>query len=151
MSSLRLLLLFAVVSLAIPSAALADSGYYLLIYRPGPNWDDRVPFASQPGIKAHKAYLEELFGNDVVRMGGEIADQPGAMALLRVGTRDEARAVADKDPAVLNRILDVDIVSWQVDLSSMRHMTRRQEPVRDPNVPFRIERLDPDAPINLKD
>lgn len=140
-------------ALASGGAAVAESppSFFLLTYSPGMNWNDAVPFAEQPGIKAHRTYLEGLYENDIVRMGGETADAPGAVVLVRVGSKEEARSVASRDPAVINRILEVEVTGWRVDMSSMRHARRHQQPVRDPYEPFRIERLDPDAPINLKD
>ncbi|MDZ7686367.1 MAG: YciI family protein [Gammaproteobacteria bacterium] len=125
--------------------------FYLLEYRPGENWSESVSFADQPGIQAHIDYLEQLYVNDIVRMGGETVGQPGALVLLRVGSIEQAEAVAQRDPAVVNRILDYEVTGWRVEMSSMRHSRRMQQPVRDPDKPFRLERLDPDSPINLKD
>lgn len=132
------------------SGARGDPAFYILEYRPGKNWNGRVNFADQPGIRAHKDYLAELFASDIVRMAGEIDSGPGAIVLLRVGSREQAAAVAERDPAVINQILEVDVIGWRVEMSSLRHQRRSQEPVIDPDQPFRIESLDPDAPINLK-
>ncbi len=126
------------------------ANFYLLEYRPGVNWNTQVPFMEQPGIKGHEEYLRQLYDNDVIRMAGQRADGNGVIVLVRVSSREQARAIAEFDPAVINQILEVDIVGWRVELSSMRHQKRTQQPVLDPEQSFTIERLDPDSQINLK-
>lgn len=139
--------------LILPAFAAAESApnFYVLRYSPGENWNNSVSFADQPGVRAHKSYLQEMYANDIIRMAGETADGPGAIVLVRVGSMEQARAVAERDPAVINQILEVDVTGWRVDMSSMRHQRTNQQPVLDPDLPFRIERLNPDAPITLKD
>lgn len=126
-------------------------GFYLLEYRPGVNWNSRVSWRDQPGIKAHREYLASLLDNGIMRMAGEIAGGAGELVLLRVGSSQQARAVAERDPAVINRILDVDVIAWRVEMSTMRHIPATRQSVRDADAPFTLERLDPDAPINLRD
>ncbi len=152
---IRLRRIFAAILLSaiwsLTASAGEAPGFYLLEYRPGVNWNEKISWRDQPGIKAHREYLASLLDNGIMRMAGEIAGGSGELVLLRVGSSQQAKAIAARDPAVINRILDVDVIPWRVEMSTMRHIPQARQPVRDADAPFTLERLDPDAPINLRD
>jgi len=51
---------------------------------------------------------------------------------------------------VISNVLKAEVMGWRVSMSSMRQFERNIPEPHDPNQPFRIERLDPESPINLK-
>lgn len=136
----------------VSSAALAEEtpNYYLVTYGPGLSWDASVAFDSQPGMKAHLSYLSRLHDNDIVLMEGPLVDAEGAVMLVRTGSMEQAKRIVEEDPAIINRILTATVQGWRVEMSSMRQFKRVVPDVKGPNEPFKVERIDPNAPITLK-
>ena len=52
---------------------------------------------------------------------------------------------------MINHILNATVTGWRLEMSSMRRFKRSIPNAREPDAPFQVERLDPEAPINLKD
>jgi uncharacterized protein YciI len=66
--------------------------------------------------REHLAYLESLRAAGHIVANGPVLDQPdGSMrglAFYRTGSLDEARRLAQQDPAVLAGRLAVDVMTW---------------------------------------
>jgi uncharacterized protein YciI len=64
--------------------------------------------------KAHLAYLEKLNREGINLLYGPFLDDGDlrGLAVLKVGSADEARAVFSKDPHVASGALDVDVKPW---------------------------------------
>jgi len=143
----------AFIALLCVSAALwaADApGFYLLKYAPGVNWDSKLGYEQQQGIQQHLQYLAVLHDDDIILMGGTLVGEPGAMMLLRASSFAQANRIAQNDPLVISNVLKAQVTGWRVRMSSMRQFERSVPEAHEPNQPFRIERLDPKSPINLK-
>ncbi len=133
-----------------------SADYFLLSYSPGSSWNDSISYALQPGLKQHHEYLRELHRQDLIVMGGEIQPSAGeamlSVMLLRTGSLEAAERIASQDPGVQMRLVQVEILPWRVNMSSMRVMQRRPAEVfDDPDQSFTIKRVDPDSRLNLDD
>lgn len=135
----------------------ADSGadeavYYVLRYTPGEHWAEGMPYDEQPGIAAHFEYLDKLFQERRLVMGGRLREEATGLMILRTGSLQEAREVAENDPGVVEGLVDAAVNTWDVRMSSMRWSKRRAPPaIQDPDEPWHLKRIDPSAPINLED
>lgn len=127
-----------------------DSHFYLVIYSPGRDWVEKAGFEDQPRMAAHVQYLTQLHQEDILLMEGSLSGEQGAAMLILAGSLSRAQEIAADDPAVASGVLKATVNEWHVRMSSMRHFKRVVPEVQPPNEPFKVERLDPRAPINLK-
>ncbi len=135
---------------AASAGVAAEPHFYLLSYTPGASFDAALPYDQQPGMRPHEEYVRQLHDRETVIMSGTLANEPGELVIVRVDAEDQARRIASEDPAVMSRLLQVDVKGWRLELSSMRRFKRPLPEMRDPDAPFQVERLDPGSPINLK-
>lgn len=149
---MRTLTLIALLLVTPVSAATDDvTVYYVLNYTPGENWAPDTSYEAQPGIQAHLEYLNELFEERRLLMGGRLRDRPAGLMILRTGSLEEAREVAANDPGVVEGIVEATVDIWDVRLSGMRWTKHRPLPItQDPDEPWRLKRIDPSSPINLE-
>lgn len=138
-------LLFTLPVLAQPD----PPAFYVVTYSPGAAWQGSS-VNDQPGVQAHIDYIEQMHKKGLVLMDGLLTDEPGEMVLLRTSSLADAQDFAEADPAVSSGVLVPRISGWRVRMSTMRQVARPQTPPTDPGLPFKVERIDPDAPINLK-
>lgn len=145
---------------------LADeANYFLVIYTPGPSWNETLGYEKQPGLKKHHEYLEQLHLNDQIVMGGSVSEgiveglagEPVindalSIMMLRTGSLEEAKSAINQDPGVRMRLVRAQVLPWRVDMSSMRFVRRRpSQPIEDPDKPFSIRRVDPESRLNISD
>jgi uncharacterized protein YciI len=66
--------------------------------------------------REHLAYLESLRAAGYIVTNGPVLDQPDeslrGLAFYRTGSLDEARRLAEQDPAVLAGRLTVEVMTW---------------------------------------
>ena len=85
----------------------------------GPAWADGGPPEAQPGWDEHAAFVDELVEQGTFVMGGPLNDYSGSLVILEGITRDEARALMEKDPFVCNGVFVIeDIKEWTVYVDS---------------------------------
>jgi uncharacterized protein YciI len=88
--------------------------------RAGPTWADGGPPEVQPGWDEHEAFVDALVDQGTIVMGGPLSDYSGSIVILEGITRDDARALMDKDPFVRNGVFMVeDIKEWTVYVDSL--------------------------------
>lgn len=72
---------------------------------------------------AHLAHLRKLAESGVLLVAGPFSDQPDpkvrGMSLMRAGSIEEARRLAEADPAVMAGRLEVVISTWHVQKGAM--------------------------------
>jgi len=92
---------------------------HVLVHRPGPTWKPGVSFREQPGIEEHVRYMAGLLDQGLMVMGGPFLDDSGGMMVSRLPTLEEARRVAEADPAVRSGLLEVEVKAWLVAMRSV--------------------------------
>jgi uncharacterized protein YciI len=97
-------------ALAAPNAP--PQTYYVLFHTPGPTWKLGVSFRDQPGIDQHLVYMSGVEAKGRLLIGGPFLDDSGGMMVLKVGSTDEAEAIAGADPAVKAGLLQVKVRPW---------------------------------------
>lgn len=125
--------------------------YFVVFYSPGPNWNHNLTLNNQPGIELHRRYLNKLKDSGKLILGGHYLDEAGGMMIVQMGTAEEVALVAKGDPAVKSGVLQVEVKSWQADLSSVRFTRkRRQTGTLDRKQSFKIKSANQGSPINLE-
>ena len=83
-------------------------------------------------------------------LGGLTTGDSMSLVLIRADSEQEASALLMNDPAVSGGLLTGEVKGWRVYQSSMRHVGTSPQDERKAE-PYRLERLDPAAPISLKE
>lgn len=91
---------------------------YAVVFRPGRSWAESRPVMEQAGIMEHLDYLDERRLAGELLMSGPFLDDTGGIVVYRVETLDEARALAERDPAVPSGLLDYTVHPWKVTMSA---------------------------------
>lgn len=101
--------------------------HLLVVFRLGAAWTREVPSAQHPALKGHGQYVDRLFDEGTLVIAGPLLNDSGVVALeavtgavfvLRVATPEEARRLAEADPAVQAGLLEVaEVRHWGIALS----------------------------------
>ncbi|MBT4160774.1 MAG: hypothetical protein HOC70_15580 [Gammaproteobacteria bacterium] len=131
-----------------------EANYFLLTYYPGASWNEAIPYDKQPGLKTHHEYVRELHVNDLIVMGGGVAEASRnqlSVMLIRTGSLEEAEKLASRDPGVQQRLVRAEVLPWDVTMSSLRFVRRKPiQPFKDPDQSFSIKRVDPESRLNIE-
>ena len=120
-ASLLVLALMLVVSAALEIRAQSGgtemAKYYMVFLRRGPAWTSAVTPETTKISQAHMANIERLAKDGRMVVAGPFEDQSGERALagifiLRVNTMEEAKALAESDPAVKAGRFVYEIAPW---------------------------------------
>ena len=133
----------------VPPLIAENANFYIVRYSPGSNWDKHVSYYEQRGIKQHLDYLRDLYDRERLLMSGPLVDLPGSMVIIKGGSLNAVRQFVASDPAVLGKLLESSVSGWKVYLSSLSNIRGKTAVELDADEPFRLERRDHDAPINL--
>lgn len=123
--------------------------FYVVQYEKGPSWTDGVRYEKQPGIKDHLDYWQSLYYREVLLMSGPWQDDSGGIFVVRAADREMVQAITKEDPAVISGLITTKVNEWRVLSSAMRSVRPTRIEI-NPDASFRLERLDPDSPLNLK-
>ncbi len=94
---------------------------FVILWAHGPVWVDGKTVREQPYWTEHAAFMDELFAQGMVLLGGPFADGTGSMVLLEAEDEDEVRSLLAKDPFVLHDIFALDsLKQWQLFLDARR-------------------------------
>ena len=86
---------------------------YMVEYEAGPAYLPGRPFAEQPGLSEHGAYMDQLHDSGILIFGGPFFDDldplvmTGASIFLDVESETEAREIGNRDPAITHGLLTV--------------------------------------------
>ena len=74
---------------------------FVVVHRPGPQWNAELPVFEQPGLQAHVDHYRKLYDAGKLAIGGPFLDEPsGGMMVPAAGVgREEIEAFASDDPA----------------------------------------------------
>jgi uncharacterized protein YciI len=107
--------------------------YQLVLLKRGPAWTPEVTAATQELQRRHIAHLERMGAEGHMVLAGPFSDQADAAlrgaCIYRVGSAAEARALAERDPAVQAGRLVVEVVTWWVEKG---YVTFPKSPPRAP-------------------
>jgi uncharacterized protein YciI len=78
--------------------------FFTIIYKPGINWEQGKPIAEQK-LHEHRKYLQRLLEQNKIIIGGAYLEENEGLNILNVSNVDEAKTIAENDPAIINNIL----------------------------------------------
>jgi uncharacterized protein YciI len=85
--------------------------FFTLIYKPGINWEQGKPIAVQK-LHEHRQYHQHLLEQNKIIIGGAYLDNDEGLNILNVSNIDEAKTIAENDPAVIDKILTAEVKSF---------------------------------------
>jgi len=87
--------------------------YYAAFLRPGSLWDPEKAVREQPFWDEHARYMDWLFANGVVVLGGPFADKTGSMVILKTESAAQARELFRDHPWTVHDVLVVaEVKEW---------------------------------------
>lgn len=91
----------------------ATKSTFLVIYKPGPAWIAGKPVTEQP-LKEHGRYLLSLYATGSLKFAGPFLDDSGGAAAFEAADEAEAKAIVEKDPAVVSRVFVYELHPWRL-------------------------------------
>jgi uncharacterized protein YciI len=79
--------------------------YYVVIRMPGALWDPTKDTRDQALWDEHARYMDRLFEEGAVILGGPFADGSGAMLIVKAENAAQARELFRDDPWTANDVL----------------------------------------------
>lgn len=67
-------------------------------------------------LDIHKAYLQEHIDNGNIFAKGPFTDHSGGLVIYKVNSYEEAKALAENDPAVLQKSRALTLKEWRSNL-----------------------------------
>ena len=86
---------------------------FLITYSAGPAFLSGKPLNEQP-LKEHFNYMLDLHRRGVLRMAGGFGDNSGGAAFVDAASEDEARQIAEADPAVKTKVFVYQLHQWNL-------------------------------------
>jgi uncharacterized protein YciI len=100
---------------------MAMSTLFLVFRDPGPSWVPGVPSRQQPLWNEHAAFMDGLFEEGRIVLGGPYADYSRVLIIVDARDAEEASALFRGDPWEEAGILvPSEVVEWTVFLDSRR-------------------------------
>jgi uncharacterized protein len=92
---------------------------FLVFQNPGPNWVSGRPTREQPLWDEHAAFIDRLFDEGRIVLGGPYADYSRALLVVQAQDTDEARNLLREDPWGKSGILiPSEVIEWTVFVDS---------------------------------
>jgi uncharacterized protein YciI len=103
------------------SAAAEADVRFVILHRPGSAWERGVDFREQPGVRDHVEHYRQIHEKGLLQMGGPFLtpDSGGMMIPVAGISEEEARRMAESDPAVRAGLLEVEVRPWTVAMKSI--------------------------------
>lgn len=86
---------------------------FIVIYKPGAAWIKGKPVTEQP-LTEHFKYLLGLYKSKILIYAGPFGDDTGGAAVFEVSNADEAKNLAERDPAVTSGVMIYELHSWRL-------------------------------------
>ncbi|GHO80325.1 hypothetical protein KSD_80960 [Ktedonobacter sp. SOSP1-85] len=71
---------------------------FIILWGPGPAWVPGKTVREQPYWDQHAAFMDPLFGNGMVVLGGPFADATGSLVVVEAENEHEVTALFAQDP-----------------------------------------------------
>lgn len=92
---------------------------FIIFFTPGSAWIAGKTSREQPFWIEHAAFMDALFENGTVIMGGPFADYSSIMVVLEASDESEVRGLFKRDPFIVQGILRLSSVhEWLVFLDA---------------------------------
>ncbi len=92
---------------------------YLVFQNPGPSWVPGLPTRQQPFWDEHAAFIDRIFEQGRIVLGGPYADYSRALLIVQAGSQAEALELLRDDPWRHRGILaPSEVIEWSVFLDS---------------------------------
>ena len=103
---------------------------FAAFFSPGPAWSSGKTSREQPYWIEHAAFMDQLFDEGIVILGGPYADYTGLLVIVEALDKEAVYALFEPDPFVIHEIVHLSSVhEWLIFLDA-RH---KPSPVRVPN------------------
>lgn len=99
-----------------PQQPLKMSTYYIAFLRRGPNWTGEKTLETEKLQAAHMAHINAMAATGKLVLAGpfENAGEYAGVFIFKVGSLDEAKALAEEDPTFKTGRLTIDVHTWMV-------------------------------------
>jgi hypothetical protein len=77
---------------------------FMILWAPGPAWVPGKTVREQPHWEHHAAFMDRLFENGTVVLGGPFADATGSLVIVEAENEQEVIDVFARDPFVVHTI-----------------------------------------------
>lgn len=87
----------------------------------GPAWVERRSVRDQPFWMEHAAFMDEIFDDGKVVLGGPFADGTGSMVIFQGLAQEEVASLIAKDPFVTQGVFVLgELKQWELFLDARR-------------------------------
>jgi uncharacterized protein YciI len=94
---------------------------FLTFFSPGPAWREGKTSREQPYWTEHAAFLEQMFDDGTVVLGGPSADYTSVLLMVEARDEEAVRALFEHDPFVIYEILHISSIhEWLIFLDARR-------------------------------
>jgi uncharacterized protein YciI len=94
---------------------------FLTIFTPGTNWIAGKTSREQPYWPEHAAFMDALFEDGIVVMGGPFADYSSFLVIVEASDESAVRDLFEHDPFIVHGILHLNSVhEWLVFLDARK-------------------------------
>jgi len=88
---------------------------FILLFDPGPNWDDTKEIEDQQFWNEHVKFVDELFDQHKVVITGPIVDYDRIVIIYEAKNESEIRITFKDDPFLKNGILYLEsVMEWKI-------------------------------------
>jgi hypothetical protein len=88
--------------------------------RSGPQWDPSLPLEEQSGWPDHAAFMDGLFADGFVVLGGLLADEVRVVLVVEADSADAVRSTLAADPWSESHLLLDAVEEWTIRLDGLR-------------------------------
>jgi uncharacterized protein YciI len=93
--------------------------YHVAFLRPGSLWNPEKPAREQPFWDEHARFMDALFEEGSIIMGGPFADRTGSLVVVEAESAEQVRAMFRSDPWTEQDVLVVaDVKEWIIFLDA---------------------------------
>lgn len=94
---------------------------FMLLWSHGPAWVAGKTVREQPYWTEHAAFIDPLFDNGMIVLGGPFTDNSGSLLILEAESEHEVTDLFANDPFVVHEIFALgSLKQWQLFLDARR-------------------------------
>lgn len=94
---------------------------FVILWAPGPAWVPDKTVREQPYWEQHATFMDQLFEDGMVALGGPFADATGSLVIVEAENEREVAEVFARDPFVEHGIFALNgLKQWLIFLDARR-------------------------------